>query len=93
MQFAVKPERLIENMYLMDSFPLSVYYRDGKLWATARTPTMSWTTSTPDFIAGEWQLVEVTWQPQRGNHVLLYVKYSIRYHIITLQRWCFICIY
>lgn len=71
-QFAVRPERLIENMYLMDSFPLSVYYRDGKLWATARTPTMSWTTSTPDFIAGEWQLVEITWQPQRGAELYLY---------------------
>ncbi|XP_056012893.1 uncharacterized protein LOC125678424 isoform X7 [Ostrea edulis] len=70
-QFTVKPERLIENMYLVDSFPLSVYYRDGKLWATARTPTMSWTTSTPDFIAGEWQLVEITWQPQRGLTLLV----------------------
>ncbi|XP_062614011.1 uncharacterized protein LOC134275752 isoform X2 [Saccostrea cucullata] len=70
-QFSVKPERLIENMYLVDSFPLSVYYRDGKLWATARTPTMSWTTSTPDFIAGEWQLVEITWQPQRGISLLV----------------------
>lgn len=83
-QFAVRPERLIENMYLMDSFPLSVYYRDGKLWATARTPTMSWTTSTPDFIAGEWQLVEITWQPQRGAE--LFVQCCI------IRKRIYICI-
>lgn len=88
-QFAVKPERLIENMYMMDSFPLSVYYRDGKLWATARTPTMSWTTSTPDFIAGEWQLVEITWQPQRGEESYFYNVPSIYKYIYNIYIYIY----
>lgn len=65
--FSLKPERLLQNMYFLDSFPLSVFYKDEKLFATARTPNKSWTVSAPGFEPGEWHLVELTWHDQSGN--------------------------
>jgi len=67
MRFAMKPEGLINNMYFLDSFPLSIYYRDGKLFATARTPTKAWTVSAPGIRENEWQDIEITWHPQAGK--------------------------
>ena len=83
-RFSTRPERLLDNMYFFDSFPLSVYYRGGKLYATARTPTKSWTVSSSDFKAGEWQLVEVTWQPQRGKLLLsdILVAWLLLVHVV-----------
>ncbi|XP_060080041.1 uncharacterized protein LOC132559439 isoform X2 [Ylistrum balloti] len=66
MVMSVKPEALLNNMYFFDSFPVSLYYRDEKLYATARTPTKSWTVSTPGFDVNEWHLVELSWHDQEG---------------------------
>ncbi|XP_052079469.1 uncharacterized protein LOC127717737 isoform X2 [Mytilus californianus] len=66
LRMAMKPENLLNNMYFLDSFPLSIYYRDGKLFATARTPTKAWTVSTPGIRQNEWQDIEITWHPQAG---------------------------
>ncbi|XP_021368526.1 uncharacterized protein LOC110460117 isoform X2 [Mizuhopecten yessoensis] len=66
MVMAVKPETLLGNMYFFDSFPVSLYYRDEKLYATARTPTKSWTVSAPGFEPNEWHLVELSWHDQGG---------------------------
>lgn len=68
LRMAMKPENLLNNMYFLDSFPLSIYYRDGKLFATARTPTKAWTVSTPGIRQNEWQDIEITWHPQAGNN-------------------------
>lgn len=67
MRMAMRPETLVNNMYFLDSFPLSIYYRDGKLFATVRTPIKSWTVSTPGIKPTEWQDIEITWHPEAGE--------------------------
>ncbi|XP_053386148.1 uncharacterized protein LOC123539409 isoform X3 [Mercenaria mercenaria] len=66
MRFAAKPEKLLTNMYYLDSYPVSIFYRDGKLYATIRTSTKTWTVAAPGFKTGEWQVVDVSWHPEVG---------------------------
>ncbi|KAK6166927.1 hypothetical protein SNE40_023527 [Patella caerulea] len=65
-RFFVKPERLQDGMYFIDSYPLRVYYRDGKLFAEMQTATRQWDVSSGGFEAGKWQNVELSWHPTVG---------------------------
>ncbi|KAL5005761.1 hypothetical protein ScPMuIL_016919 [Solemya velum] len=66
MRFLIKPINLMNNMYFLDSFPLSLFYRDGRLYTIAKTATKSWTVSTPDFREGEWHVIDISWHPEIG---------------------------
>lgn len=67
MTVSLKPERLRDNMYFIDSFPVTLYYKNEQLFATVRSPTQSWTVSAPGFGVGEWHFVEITWHQQDGE--------------------------
>lgn len=89
MRMSVKPETLLSNMYFFDSFPVSVYYRDEKLYATARTPTKSWTVSTPGFEPNEWHVVEISWHDQGGKGFYYYINansFTISFSILFLLK-------
>ncbi|KAL8566603.1 hypothetical protein ACOMHN_054825 [Nucella lapillus] len=71
-RLSVFPERLKEGMYLVDSFPVSLYYKNGRLHGEMRTNDQMWTVDTDDFKQGQWSRVEMTWHPTRG--LSLYVN-------------------
>lgn len=60
--------------------------RDGKLYATVRTSTQTWTVAAPGFKTGEWQIVDVSWHPEIGNKWLLFTPHIMeRYHSCLCQ--------
>ncbi|KAL4216896.1 neuroligin protein binding [Mactra antiquata] len=66
MRFVIKPERVLNNMYFLDSYPVSVFYRDGNMYATIRTSTKTWSVGAPGLKTGEWQTVDISWHPEVG---------------------------
>lgn len=80
LRMTLKPEQLRENTYFLGSYPISLYYKDGRLQATARTSTKSWTVNTPAFSAGKWQLVELSWHPTNG--LTLYLNGQRASHVL-----------
>ena len=77
-----------------DYFPLVcihavlLIFRDGKLYATVRTATKTWTVAAPGFKTGEWQIVDVSWHPEIGivsaslsreNRVAYHKKCALRF--------------
>ena len=56
-RFALRPDRLTEGMYFVDSFPVKLYYKDGRLFAQMQTSTRVWTVDTSDFRQGQWSRV------------------------------------
>ena len=70
-RITVKPEKLLDNMYLIDSYPLSLYYLEGRLYGKLRTSTKTWEVSTDKFTAGKWQNVELDWYPDIGLRMFI----------------------
>ncbi|XP_052825988.1 uncharacterized protein LOC106882798 isoform X1 [Octopus bimaculoides] len=71
MRLYVKADKLIDNTYFLDSYPTSVYYKDGQLHAEMRTATQTWHVNTTEFEAGTWQYIELDWYPDVGLRLFL----------------------
>lgn len=62
-----------------------LFISDGKLYATIRTSTKTWTVGAPGLRTGEWQTIDVSWHPEIGkkniiNNYTLLVKLSMKIH-------------
>ncbi|XP_076459006.1 uncharacterized protein LOC143292527 isoform X2 [Babylonia areolata] len=65
-RFALRPDKLEDGTYFMDSFPVKLYYKDGRLHAEMQTSTRVWNVDTSDFREGQWSRVELAWHPTQG---------------------------
>ena len=65
-RFTVRPSELQNGMYFVDSFPVKVYYQDGRLYAVMQTADRKWEVSSLEFNRDKWQVVEVSWHPTYG---------------------------
>ncbi|KAL8587816.1 hypothetical protein ACOMHN_021034 [Nucella lapillus] len=65
-RFGLRPDRLEEGMYFLDSYPLKLYYKDGRLHAETQTSTRVWTVDTSEIREGQWSRVELSWHPTQG---------------------------
>ena len=62
-----------------------IYFRDGKLYATVRTDTKTWTVAAPGFKSGEWQIVDVSWHPEVGQYNSIFgIAYEISYNYLMV---------
>nr|KAG5710229.1 hypothetical protein BaRGS_006748 [Batillaria attramentaria] len=66
LRFALYPQQLQDGMYFLDSFPVKLYYKDGRLYAEMQTSTRVWTVDTSEFRQGQMSRVELTWHPTLG---------------------------
>ncbi|GFR98028.1 LOW QUALITY PROTEIN: neurexin-2-alpha, partial [Elysia marginata] len=66
LRLGIRPENLRNGQVFFDSFPVSVWYEDGRLYARLQTPTQFWQVDTSNFRPGTWQRVELTWHPRDG---------------------------
>ncbi|XP_025090814.1 uncharacterized protein LOC112562040 isoform X3 [Pomacea canaliculata] len=71
-RLALKPNQLVDGAYILDSFPVKVYYKDGRIYAEMQTSTQVWQVNTADINPGEWSRMELTWHPTFG--LALYVN-------------------
>ncbi|KAH9500063.1 hypothetical protein Btru_076507 [Bulinus truncatus] len=70
-RLGIKPESLQENTVFFDSFPVKIYYQNGRLYGQLQTPTQVWTVNTREIIPRAWQRVELTWHPREG--LIMYI--------------------
>ncbi|XP_052814372.1 uncharacterized protein LOC128241470 isoform X5 [Mya arenaria] len=70
-RLSVRPGRLADNMYFLDSYPLTVFYSDGRLYATVRAGRNTWTAGYPGFKSDTWQTVDISWHPEIGLTLLI----------------------
>lgn len=56
-RLGLRPADLRDGMVFFDSFPVRLYYKDGRLFGQLQTATQIWTVSAPDFRPGLWQRV------------------------------------
>ncbi|BFZ21895.1 hypothetical protein BsWGS_24934 [Bradybaena similaris] len=71
LRLGLRPVALQDDMVFFDSFPIKLYYKNGRLHGQLQTATQVWTVDTPDFRSGQWQRVELTWQPREG--LIMYI--------------------
>lgn len=83
----VKPEKLLDNMYIIDSYPLSLYYLEGRLYGKLRTSTKTWEVSTDEFKPRKWQNIELDWHPDIGLRMFLNRKQVGQDLDPKLHRW------
>lgn len=63
-RLALKPNQLVDGAYILDSFPVKVYYKDGRIYAEMQTSTQVWQVNTADINPGEWSRVSDLSQPR-----------------------------
>lgn len=56
-RLGLRPADLRDGMVFFDSFPVRLYYKDGRLFGQLQTATQIWTVSASDFRPGLWQRV------------------------------------
>ncbi|GFN82964.1 neurexin-2-alpha [Plakobranchus ocellatus] len=72
LRLGLRPDNIREDAVYLDSFPVRLWYRDGRLYARLQTEEEIWQVDTSEFRPGTWQRVELTWHPRRG--LVMYIN-------------------
>ena len=67
----VRPQGLVDGMYLFSSAAYDIYYRNGRIWADFRTPSRAWSVHSTAFDLNNWNLFEWSWHPSKGLHMFV----------------------
>ena len=65
-QFYLNPKKLEDDSYVLSTDSYSVYARNGRLYASFRTPDKQCVTSTNAIAKDKWQHVGLSWDPKTG---------------------------
>ena len=82
MSFYLKPKRLLQDGYFVSGGPMSIYYKNGRMYAKFSTSTRTWVVSTDQVEEGEWQKLDFSWDKDKGLEMFINnerVSYSTDY--------------